>query len=282
MLDRVRYADRSWWHHLNTEYERWGEQLTAMAFEADGVPVRVTWDGHEIAPRIPEVLPPEFSPLPDDVAAETFGLRADAPGVYTYTRDDSPVSSDLDLEFGLMMLQTQIRIFIGINAPDRIFVHAGAVALGGRALIFPGRSFSGKTSLVAEFLRAGATYLSDEFAVLDSDAMVHPYLTRLSVRGAGDDRRDVDATALGGTPATAGLPLGAVVVTSYKPGAEWAPTKMTRGRATLALLDNTVAALERHAEALIVFRDATAGSLLLSSDRGEAEPVVADLMSRLS
>ena len=252
-----------------------------MAFESHGVSVRVTWDEPEIGRRIPEVLPPRFTTLPEHVEAETFGLRTDAPGLYTYTRGESPVSSDLDLEFGLMMLQTQIRIFIGINAPDRIFVHAGAIALGDRAVIFPGRSFSGKTSLVAAFLRAGATYLSDEFAVLDSDVMVHPYPTKLSVRGDGDDRRDVDAATLGATSATERMPLGAIVVTSYKPGAEWAPAEITRGRAALALLDNTVAALERHTEALTVFRDATVGRLLIGGDRGEAEPVVADLISRL-
>lgn len=253
-----------------------------MAFESDGVAVRVTWDGQDIGARIADALPPEVNPLPDDVQAETFGLRTDAPGVYTYTRDNSPVSSDLDLEFGLMMLQTQIRIFIAINAPGRIFLHAGAVAIGERALIFPGRSFSGKTSLVAEFLRAGATYLSDEFAVLDSDAMVHPYLTRLSVRGDGDDRRDIDAAAFGGISATASLPLGAVVVTSYKPGAQWQPSELTRGRAALALLDNTVAALERHTEALAVYRSLTDGPLLLGGERGEAQAVVADLMSRMT
>jgi hypothetical protein len=252
-----------------------------MAFESDGVPVRIMWDGEEIAARIADVLPPAFTRLPDDVEAETFGLRTDAPGTYTYTRDGSPVSSDLDFEFGLMMMQTQIRIFIGINAPDRIFVHAGAVAIRERAVIFPGRSFSGKTSLVAEFLRAGATYLSDEFAVLDSDGMVHPYLTRLSVRGEGDERRDIDASTIGGPPAQASLPLGAVVVTSYRPGAEWLPAELSRGRASLALLDNTVAALERHTEALAVFRRLTDGPLLLAGERGEAEAVVSDLMSRM-
>ena len=253
-----------------------------MAFESDGVAVRVTWDGPEIGARIAEVLPPKFAALPDDVAAESFGLITDGPGVYTYTRGNSPVSSDLDLEFGLMMLQTQIRIFIGINAPGRIFVHAGAVAIGERAVILPGRSFSGKTSLVAEFLRAGATYLSDEFAVLDSDAMLHPYLTRLSVRGEGDERSDVDATALGGIEATASMMLGAVVVTSYKPGAEWAPSEMTRGQAALALLNNTVAALERHTEAIAVFKRLTEGTLLLTGERGDAKPVVSDLMARLA
>ena len=57
---------------------------------------------------------------------------------------------------------------IACFAPRRVFVHAGAVAWQGRAIIIPGASLSGKSTLVAELVRAGATYLSDEFAVLDS------------------------------------------------------------------------------------------------------------------
>ena len=256
--------------------------MTEMAFESDGVPVRIAWDSPEIESRIPEVLPPAFAPLPDGAPAEEFGLQTDGPGVYTFTRGGSPVSSDLDLAFGLMMLQTQIRIFVGINAPERMFVHAGAIAVGDRAMIFPGRSFSGKTTLVSEFLRAGATYLSDEFAVLDADGMVHPYLTRLSVRGEGEDRDDVDATSLGGTLASGRLKLGAVVVTSYRPDAQWAPNELSRGQAALALLDNTVAALERHTEALALYKRLTDGPLLLAGERGDAAPVVRDLMSRMA
>lgn len=252
------------------------------AFESLGVRVRVTCDRPETADRIDEVLPPNFVEIPLDAEAEDFGLIADGAGAYTFTRGGSPVSTDVDLEFGIMMLQTQTRLFVALNANERIFVHAGAVAVGGRAVIFPGRSFSGKTTLVAEFLRAGAMYLSDEFAVLDHGARIHPYPTKLSVREGPADRREVSASELGGVPAASSLPLGAIVITNHRPGATWAPDTITRGQAVLAMLDNTVAAVFRHSEALNVFRQATAGPLLLSGERGEAEPVVADLMARLS
>jgi hypothetical protein len=78
------------------------------------------------------------------------------------------------------------------------------------------------------------------------------------------------------------MPLGAVVVTSYRPGAEWAPTEITRGQASLSLLNNTVAALERHTEALAVFKRLTQDALLLSGERGDASAVVNDLMARLA
>ena len=54
-------------------------------------------------------------------------------------------------------------------------VHAGAVLWGERALLLPGVTHAGKSSLVAELLRRGATYFSDEYALIDSEGRVHPY-----------------------------------------------------------------------------------------------------------
>ncbi len=54
-------------------------------------------------------------------------------------------------------------------------VHAGVVELGGRALLLPGSTKSGKSSLVAELLRHGAVYFSDEYALIDAQGRAHPY-----------------------------------------------------------------------------------------------------------
>lgn len=256
--------------------------LHVIALESDGVRIAVTADTRDIADRLPEVLPPEFVEVEADTVSESFGIVADLNGTYTYTRSDSPVSSDLDVEFALTLIQTQIRLYIGLNAPNRFFIHAGVVAVNGRAIVLPGRSFSGKTTLVAAFLRRGATYLSDEFAVFDQGGLVHPYLTKLSVRESEDVRRSVEATELGSSNGTEALPVAAIVLTSYQPGSEWRPTELSRGQAALGLLDNTVAAIERPDELLPLCRRITDGPLLLSSERGDTEPVVTDLLSRLA
>lgn len=254
--------------------------MTVTGFESFGVPVRITLDTVEASERLAEVLPPGHTELAAEARAEEFALLREGPGTYTFTRGGSPVSSDVDLEFGITMLQTQVRLFIGLHAADRVFVHAGAVGIGGRAVIFPGRSFSGKTQLTASFLRAGATYLSDEFAVLDAGGNVHPFPSRLSLRLGEEQRQNVDPADLGAHTAESSLPLGGIVVTGYRPGAKWAPQELTRGRAALALLDNSIAALTRHSEAMPIFRQVTDGPLLLTGERGEAEAVVVDLMSR--
>jgi hypothetical protein len=60
------------------------------------------------------------------------------------------------------------------NARRWIFVHAGVVAWRGQAIVIPGATQSGKTSLVAALVRAGAEYFSDEYAVFDARGRVHP------------------------------------------------------------------------------------------------------------
>ena len=166
------------------------EHVTAIGFESFGVRIRVGCDSPEGSARLAEVLPPSYTPIPPEAEAEEFALISDGRGSYAFMRGGSPVSSDVELEFGISLLQTQVRLFIGLEAAGLVFVHAGAVAIGERAVIFPGRSFSGKTRLVAEFLQRGATYLSDEFAVIDTEGLVHPFPTRLSLREGEDQRRN--------------------------------------------------------------------------------------------
>jgi hypothetical protein len=49
----------------------------------------------------------------------------------------------------LERLRSALEIAIATHAPDRVFLHAGAVADGeGRAVLLPGRSSAGKTTLV--------------------------------------------------------------------------------------------------------------------------------------
>jgi hypothetical protein len=64
-----------------------------------------------------------------------------------------------------------------------LFVHAGVVAFDGRGMILVGESGVGKTSTVAALVRRGATYLSDEVALLDPEAgVVIPFTLPMAVK----------------------------------------------------------------------------------------------------
>ena len=89
----------------------------------------------------------------------------------------------------------------------------------GRAILLPGPTHAGKSTLVAELVRRGAPYFSDEYALIDADGRVHPYPRPLLLRdGSGYDQPRL-ATELGGMVAHEPLPAGLIVGVRHAPDA---------------------------------------------------------------
>jgi hypothetical protein len=186
------------------------------------------------------------------------------------------------LEEVLGVLETDLQMYVAERARGRLFLHAGVVGWKDRAILFPGRSLSGKTRLVAALVRAGATYYSDEYAVLDSRGRVHPYPTPLSLRRPGwEGPRKVAVETLGGSIGIRPLPVSLVLVTRYRAGGRWRPRRLSPGQAVLALLANTVAARRRPAAALATLRRVVSHALVLRGVRGPAERMVRPILQAL-
>ena len=158
------------------------------------------------------------------------------------------------------------------------------VAVEGRALLIPGATFTGKTTLVHALVQAGATYYSDEYAVLDDAGAVHPYPRPLSIRsGDGNSSRERRAGPAGRIASSDERALAAaVVITRYRAGVVWRPRRLTSGQGLLALLANTVPAQARPEESLRALGRAIAGATTLEGDRGDAGPVATALLDELA
>jgi hypothetical protein len=185
------------------------------------------------------------------------------------------------LEDALAFLEHHLEEFVAQMSPRRIFVHAGVVSWKGRAIVIPGASHSGKTSLVAALLAAGATYYSDEYAVLDERGRVHPYPRPLRIRDADDLGRRVTASEIGARSGRGPLPVGLVASTRYEPGARWRPRRLSHGEATLELLSHTVPARFRPRQALRVLEAAARRASALKGRRGEATEVASSLLEAM-
>lgn len=166
-------------------------------------------------------------------------------------------------------LGSEVHLAIAARSPDTVFVHAGAVAWRGLGVVVPGRSMTGKSTLVRTLVQCGASYLSDEYAVLDDRGWVHPYVKPLSLRTQGGAVA-VPADRFG--PVAAGpVPVAAVVSTSYRASAVWSPEVGAGAEVVLALVDNAVAArvsperVLRHASAV-----ARHGVAWFRGERGDA------------
>jgi hypothetical protein len=175
----------------------------------------------------------------------------------------------MNLEEALQALDTNLQLMVSLEAPTKLFVHAGVVVWGNRALLIPGPSFSGKSTLVSELVRHGAVYYSDEYAVLDGRGRVHAYPRPLVMKN-GKAKTAVVKPRKKLKP----MPVGTVLVTRYKHGSTWCPRALTPAETALELLANTVAARPRPQFALETIKKALTRARAFKGVRGDAEQVV--------
>lgn len=152
----------------------------------------------------------------------------------------------------------------------RIFLHAGVVGWRGRAIVLPGRTFTGKSTLVAALVRAGASYYSDEFAVLDARGRVHPYPRPIALRDERLCTKIVTAGELGGRVGRRPLPIGLALLSRYREGRRLRPRPLTPARAILRLLPHTIPIRFRPEAALSALEAGLANAAIFESLRGDA------------
>ena len=178
-------------------------------------------------------------------------------------------------------VESLVRIRVGELAENHVFIHAGAVAIGGKALILPGRSRSGKSTLVAELLRSGARYLSDEYAVIDEKGLVHAFPKPLSLRTQRDanTQRDIAAETLGAETRRSPIACGMVLVTEFKAGSQFDPKGLSRAEGMMEILRHTVPVRRNTKFSLKVLNKLTLRAILVQSYRPEAEEVAIHLIN---
>lgn len=251
--------------------------------EAYGARLAVSAPDADALARIIDGLPPGWEPCPPEVSQDEvswrFGVRRDAEGYLVEDGDGRQTAcADLDLAVGL--LRTQMRHHVGHHARDLVFVHAGVVAHGGRAIVIPGHSFSGKSTLVAALVREGATFYSDEYAMLDEQGLVRQYREPLSIRRERGVREEVDASR--GDAAQQPVPVGVVAIAVYTPGATWRPRRVSAGAGVVAMMEHAVAARDRPAETLATLRRALDQAVILEGSRGEADDTARLLLDEVA
>lgn len=229
-----------------------------------------------------ERLPPGWKPAPSPVVERLYSLVVGGAGARPNLRrfnvlygDLEKLARSMEIEQVFESFESNLQLYVAEMARRRVFVHAGVVGWGGRAIVIPGRSFSGKTTLVAELVRGGATYYSDEYAVLDSRGRVHPYPKPMAIREEGmTKQRKYPVQTFGGLSGDKPLPVGMVVVSEYRAGARWRPRLLSAGQGALALLGNTVSARRKPGIALATLERVVLQAPVLKGIRGDAKEMV--------
>jgi len=202
---------------------------------------------------------------------------------YRLEAADEVVAEGAEMQPALDQFARDLMVHVANHAPDRVFVHAGVVGWQGHAVMLPGSSFAGKTTLVAELIRTGAAYYSDEYAVLDEHGRVHPYARELQIREPGKAvQRSVAAEDLNGSVGIEPLAVSQVVFTEYVEGGCWRPEPVSAGMAVLEMMRHAIPVRRTPARVMATLAKIMATATAVRSERGEASEAVRSLLATVS
>jgi hypothetical protein len=265
---------------------------SGLIVEAYGLRIGIRCNKPEVPAEVATALPPgavpAAGPFVDLLCSLVVGGASERPGVRNYHvlyYGFERIARTMEFAEVLEALENSLQLFLGEFARKHVFLHAGVVGWKGRALVLPGRSHAGKSSLVAELVKAGAEYYSDEYAVVDREGNIHPYPRRLALRRPdGRLPHRLRPEDLGGQCGTRPLRDGMVVLSRYRPGRDeltWSPRRLGVSQACLKLIDHAVAARSQPVSVLDTVSGLARRLPVYQAERGEAAALVPRLLREL-
>jgi len=264
--------------------KRGAAKLKKICIESYGVKIKIetdiNLDFEDIKFRLTKKLPNAFRLIPHDSFEHSFYIRKKG-SIFELHKEEEKVAESETLDTLLEQLESYIRITVAEFAVGKVFIHAGVVAIDEKALILPAKSFHGKTTLVAELVRAGAVYYSDEYAVLDENGYVHPFPKMLSMRGIIDDYTQIDLPVeeFGGNAGTKPIPVALVLITEYKRNAKWQPQELSAGQGIMEILPHTLPIRNKPEFTLNVLNNVAERAIITKTKRAEAKVTARLLIS---
>lgn len=256
-------------------------------FECYGARFGVRSNDADLLDRIRQRLPPGARPDPGRKIVDVLvsARRAPAPsrpglrGYHLLYLSITRVERSEDLDQIVAAFDQQIHLLVANFARRYVFVHAGCVAWHGRAIVVPGRTLSGKSTLVHALVAAGAAYLSDEYAVVDARGRVRAYPKPLSLRATATEAARLVSPGPTGTENRPPVPVGLVAVLGFARGARnrWRAPSMAE--ALMDLLANTVSVRRQPELALKYLVRALRSARAIKGRRGEAAEAAEKLIA---
>ena len=226
-------------------------------YVAHGLRIRIETSDPELIGLIREELPPGLFEAPrDDLDVDRQYVLAWSdgnPAGYVLEADDERTGPFTTAESAVERLESSLQIYVAEFAQPHLFLHAGVVQWLGLTIVLPGSSFAGKSTLTRALVNEGATYFSDEFAVLDLEGRVRPYARKLSQReGPLGPRGRIDLDAHSPSQDGDFVPpyVDVVALIRYESDSVWQAERLVGGEAVIAMSEHMVAIRNRPAETL--------------------------------
>lgn len=269
---------------MNAVKEQTSAPVSRFCFESYGVRVAVVSEHEDIVTEAETVARRSLMHKVRDLAGgevdQTIELNRSGGGTYSLVQNGKRIASGRSRRKFFKFFDSIIRVVIGEFAVDRVFMHAGAVGWRGKAIIIPGESFKGKSTLVAALVSSGASYYSDDFAVFDGEGLLHAFPRPLAMRSTEGKFKTYEITpeSLGGIRGTEPIPVGAIILTEYEEGAVWTPKMLTAGQAVLDMVPFVLPLRQKPDFSLEVLNKITSRAIIASGRRGSADNFVKTLL----
>lgn len=124
-----------------------------IAFVSYGLRIGIRANDPEVIDRLPDLLPPHTKPARGPRVQHLYSLivgrnprRSNIRRFNLLYADAARVARSMELTEVLNALESDLQLYVADRARWRLFVHAGVVGWGGRAIVIPGRSSSGKST----------------------------------------------------------------------------------------------------------------------------------------
>jgi len=183
----------------------------------------------------------------------------------------------IDASIGWDLVESELGLFAAERLEGLVAIHAAMLVHDGRAILVPGPSRAGKTTLALAAIKAGVTVASDEYALFDlRSGLVHGWPRPLRIRrdDGGIERRALPPSSNGR------VPVAAVAAIRYDPdGPPIAP--ISRADATIAVLENCVCGASRPTDAFDAAVRITAASRTVAGCHADAAPALQQLLELL-
>ncbi len=245
-------------------------------FESYGVKIRINGNDQDLIDDAAEVA--KKSLLGDVRGIKNIDfdhyfelIRSSRGGSFRIEQNGEYVSWGRSRRKFLKFFDSIIRVAVGEYAVDRVFLHAGVVGWNGKAVVLPADSFQGKSTLVAELVRQGATYFSDEFAIMDIDGLVYPFARKIALRTEKYRTYELSIDDLGGTIETLPAPVGMVLLTGYRAGVAWRPKILSPGTGVMKIMPFALSLNSRPEFSLKVLHNVATHAIIATGSRGSAK-----------
>jgi hypothetical protein len=219
-------------------------------------------------------LPFGWDPISPTEAKHKFILEAQPQNdrLFSIRRESSgKASAPQPFDAALKTLQKEIHLCVAEHASHHVFIHAGVVVWNNRAIVLPGFSHAGKSTLVWSFVKAGAIYYSDEYAVFDEEGCISPFALPISLRMSNGERHLITPDSIGASRRKPDF----IVFTRYRTGAIWRPRQLQPGSAVLGLIRHSIAIRRNPALVLRILKNVSLQSQAFQGPRGEPSQLLA-------